>query len=111
MTTFRLNDTTMSAPEPQLVIAVSPDMRPGFFLAGSESWRILDQRAGLAQLKEVLDTTSQGIADLLGIRKRTVEGWIQGRPLRGATLAQLNRILKDHYGAAYVGARPDIILR
>lgn len=95
----------------QLVVAVSPDMRPGFFLAGPETWRILNQREGIARMKHELGITSQGIADRLKLRKRTVEGWIQGRPLRGSTLAEINRILRRHYGEAYVGARPDIILR
>lgn len=110
MTQYRLPDK-MHPASLQLVVAVSPDMRPGFFLAGPDTWRVLNQREGIARMKHELGITSQGIADRLKVRKRTVEGWIQGRPLRGSTIAEINRILRRHYGEAYVGARPDIILR
>lgn len=101
----------MQPNETQLVVAVSPDMRPSFFLAGSESWALIEQKTAVQRLKEVLGVTSLGLAKLVGTSKRTVDGWSQDRPLRGSTLARVNRILAEHYGDAYVGARPDVILR
>lgn len=52
----------------------------------SDSGEVMDYAPGIKEIRETASLTTQELADLCGVSKRTVEGWEQGRMPTAAAL-------------------------
>jgi DNA-binding transcriptional regulator YiaG len=54
----------------------------------------MDYAAGIKALRELRGLSTQALADLCGVSRRTVEGWEQGRMPTTAALNVMSRLVK-----------------
>lgn len=63
-----------------------PASRYGQPVILDDSGQVLDYATGIKAIREKCGLTTQGLADLCGVSRRTVEGWEQGRMPTAAAL-------------------------
>ena len=55
---------------------------------------VMDYAPGIKAIRAKLEISTQQLADKIGVSRRTVEGWEQGRPISTPALKLISTILK-----------------